>query len=177
VTPIRHCLRITGSYSWVGPRPQTRIISMLEETVHINSSWPDEAVSHTSRLKTPTILRHYYTRITSRQPLNTTQYFRQTTQPFILTGSINRVPTCPVGVKAGYGIVGFNIPLDKRRGGHLCRVAYNTVWSNWQVASRSSEVNSRIHLRIRSFTFTFIPLGHTIHFCTWWLFQSFFSEF
>ena len=23
------------------------------------------------------------------------------TQPFILTGSINRVPTCPVGVKAG----------------------------------------------------------------------------
>jgi len=28
-----------------------------------------------------------------------------------------------------------------RRGGHLCRVADNTVWSHWQVASRSSEVN------------------------------------
>ena len=25
--------------------------------------------------------------------------------------------------------------------GHLCRVADNTVWSHWQVASRSSEVN------------------------------------
>ena len=41
-------------------------------------------------------------------------------------GSINRVPTCPVGW---------------RRGGHLCRVADNTVWSHWQVASRSSEMN------------------------------------
>jgi len=28
-----------------------------------------------------------------------------------------------------------------RRGGHLCRVADNTVWSHWQVVSRSSEVN------------------------------------
>ena len=28
-----------------------------------------------------------------------------------------------------------------RRGGHLCRVAGNTVWSYWQVTSRSSEVN------------------------------------
>ena len=37
-------------------------------------------------------------------------------------GSINRVPTCP-------------------RHSHLCRVADNTVWSHWQVASRSSEVN------------------------------------
>ena len=27
------------------------------------------------------------------------------------------------------------------RGGHLCRVADNTVWSHWQVASHSSEVN------------------------------------
>ena len=43
------------------------------------------------------------------------------TQTFILTGSMNRVPTCPVG--------------------HLCRVADNTVWSYWQVTSRSSEVN------------------------------------
>jgi len=31
--------------------------------------------------------------------------------------------------------------LGWRRGGHLCRVADNTVWSHWQVASRSSEVN------------------------------------
>ena len=30
---------------------------------------------------------------------------------------------------------------QKRQGGHLCRVADNTVWSHWQVASRSSEVN------------------------------------
>ena len=44
------------------------------------------------------------------------------TQPFILTGSINRVPTCPVGVKAGRS------PLSGGR-------------SHWQVASRSSEVN------------------------------------
>ena len=29
----------------------------------------------------------------------------------------------------------------KRRGGHHCRVADNTVWSHWQVASRSSDVN------------------------------------
>ena len=28
-----------------------------------------------------------------------------------------------------------------KAGGHLCRVADNTVWSHWQVASRSSEVN------------------------------------
>ena len=58
-----------------------------------------------------------------------TQPFSRPTQPFILMGSINRVPTCPVaavGVKAG---------------GHLCRVADNTVWSHWQVASHSSEVN------------------------------------
>jgi len=31
--------------------------------------------------------------------------------------------------------------LGWRRGGHLCRVADNTVWSHWQVASRSSGVN------------------------------------
>ena len=43
------------------------------------------------------------------------------TQPFILTGSINRVPTCPVGVKAGGGVtsVGWQItlcdPTDKWR--------------------------------------------------------------
>ena len=41
------------------------------------------------------------------------------TQPFILTGSINRVPTCPVGVKAGaVTSVGWQItlcdPIDKR---------------------------------------------------------------
>jgi len=28
-----------------------------------------------------------------------------------------------------------------RRGGHLCRVADNTVWSHWQLASHSFEVN------------------------------------
>ena len=31
--------------------------------------------------------------------------------------------------------------LGWRRGGHLCRMAGNTVWSHWQVTSRSSEVN------------------------------------
>ena len=31
--------------------------------------------------------------------------------------------------------------LGWRRSGHLCQVADNTVWSHWQVASRSSEVN------------------------------------
>jgi len=31
--------------------------------------------------------------------------------------------------------------LGWRRGGHLCRVADNTVWSHWQMASRNSEVN------------------------------------
>jgi len=31
----------------------------------------------------------------------TTALLARPTQPFILTGSINRVPTCPVGVKAG----------------------------------------------------------------------------
>jgi len=40
-----------------------------------------------------------------------------------------------------------NLPLlGWRRDGHLCRVAGNTVWSHWQVASRSSK---------NSFTFTF----------------------
>jgi len=35
-----------------------------------------------------------------------------------------------------------NLPrLGWRRGGHLCRVSDNTVWSHWQVAFRSSEVN------------------------------------
>ena len=43
------------------------------------------------------------------------------------TGSINRVPTCPVGVKAGRSPLSGGID--------------NTVWSHWQVASRSSEVN------------------------------------
>jgi len=28
-----------------------------------------------------------------------------------------------------------------KAGGHLCRMTDNTVWSHWQVASRSSEVN------------------------------------
>jgi len=31
--------------------------------------------------------------------------------------------------------------LEWRQGGHLCLVAGNTVWSHWQVASRSFEVN------------------------------------
>ena len=39
------------------------------------------------------------------------------TQSFILTGSINRVPTCPVGVKAGRSPIGWQItlcdPIDK----------------------------------------------------------------
>jgi len=48
------------------------------------------------------------------------------TQPFILTGSINRDQPARLGW---------------RRGGHLCRVADNTVWSHWQVTFRSSEVN------------------------------------
>jgi len=38
------------------------------------------------------------------------------------------------------------------RGGHLCRVADNTVWSHWQVASRSNVVLRWISRRnIRSF--------------------------
>jgi len=40
-----------------------------------------------------------------------------------------------------------------RRGGHLCRVADNTVLSHWQVASRSSDVNFTKNYSLRSFTF------------------------
>jgi len=45
--------------------------------------------------------------------------------------------------------------LGWRRGGHLCRVADNTVWSHWQVASRSSEVNFAKNYTLL-FTFLFI---------------------
>jgi len=34
-----------------------------------------------------------------------------------------------------------NLPVGVKAGQHLSPVADNTVWSHWQVASRSSEVN------------------------------------
>jgi len=52
--------------------------------------------------------------------------------------------------------------LGWRRGGHLCRVADNTVWSHWQVASRSSEVNSRRTIRSFTFLFFFLPYSDNL---------------
>jgi len=46
--------------------------------------------------------------------------------------------------------------LGWRRGGHLCRMADNTVWSQWQVASRTW-ISRR---SIRSFTFMW-PIGES----------------
>jgi len=57
-------------------------------------------------------------------------------------------------------------PLGWRRGGHLCRVADNTVWSHWQVASRSSEVNFTKNYTLLFYLFYFTSLP--IELPSWW---------
>ena len=47
----------------------------------------------------------------------------------------------PLTAKEKYGVDKSSTNLPGWGEGHLCRVADNTVWSHWQVASRSSEVN------------------------------------
>ena len=85
---------------------------------------PTSACSHQSCL---TVQR------TRMEPVNTglCVLFSRPTQPFILTGSINRVPTCPIGVKVTS--VGWQItlcdPIDKWRPVVLRWISRRTIRS------------------------------------------------